>query len=182
MVLSVNALGTLLETSSLIMISFIDIQLREEYQSMRQQQSCWRTIIPMVSILTLIHSSFPLPALFLRRDPSFLQQIPFHEVKFVEDEVGRTRANYFAGQVEKIAPVRFYLTESLQNLSMFRNNVSVIRVRPKESIIDIRNTFNSLKWTHSNRLSRFSLLIFILSSKNSAIPYDSYGELFRVHR
>ncbi|GMS95217.1 hypothetical protein PENTCL1PPCAC_17392, partial [Pristionchus entomophagus] len=42
-------------------------------------------------------------AIFLRRHPSFLQEIPFHEVKFVEDEVGRTRVNYFADQVEKIA-------------------------------------------------------------------------------
>ncbi|GMR47343.1 hypothetical protein PMAYCL1PPCAC_17538 [Pristionchus mayeri] len=42
-------------------------------------------------------------ALFLRRDPSFLQQIPFHEVKFIEDEVKRSRANSFADQVQKIA-------------------------------------------------------------------------------
>ncbi|GMT23790.1 hypothetical protein PFISCL1PPCAC_15087 [Pristionchus fissidentatus] len=59
--------------------------------------------ISMNEATAIMMGNYQSNALFLRRNSSFLAEIPFHEVKFVEDDVGRKRAKLFADQVEKIA-------------------------------------------------------------------------------
>jgi hypothetical protein len=55
-------------------------------------------------------NKFNLPALFMARDPKFLESIPFHRIQFSEDETSKKRMQFVKQKLWQSIDVKRFVT------------------------------------------------------------------------